>query len=285
MELTPQERAEVEVVRQKWVDIFFSSYLAPQEELEICVGWLYGKAGRKAPKVIVAQGPEDAQRIAREITGQNIQHSYSYYGNAGDCGWIAYGDYFQQKGIQEFEDFDMLMRYAKCGIWDAIQLGDYCIIVRKPMYIHVDENNSLHCATGPAIEFLDGTKLYVWHSTKVPANVIENPDSITAQDLIGETNAEVKRAMMQILGVQRFMNILDVELIDEDVDDEGKPMSLHRTKAPDPVTRQHIYFYKCVDASTDKPYILTVPPKNMRNVWDAKAWMFSMKKYNSLLEA
>ena len=98
------------------------------------------------------------------------------------------------------------MEYLKNGVFYTIFLGGAAFLCGRPEYIKRDEQNRLHCEDGPAIRWKDGYCNYFWHGVSVPEKLIERPDEITKEDLINETNAEVRRAMMEKLG-ERFYSL------------------------------------------------------------------------------
>jgi len=79
-----------------------------------------------------------------------------------------------------------------------------------------DDRQRLHCETGPAVEFRDGWKIYVWHGVRVPESIIEHPETITAQQIMSESNAEIRRAMMYMYGLDRCLVDLGAKLEQSD---------------------------------------------------------------------
>ena len=75
------------------------------------------------------------------------------------------------------------------------------LIQREQMAQRGWGSHRLHCADGPAIAWRDGYALYFWHGVRVPQDVIEQPELITAQRILGETNAEIRRVMLERMGI------------------------------------------------------------------------------------
>jgi hypothetical protein len=71
--------------------------------------------------------------------------------------------------------------------------------------LHRDEEGRLHCEDGPALGYPDKFSIWAWHGVRVPRHVIEAPDTITAQQIQAEENAEIRRVMVERMGWDRFV--------------------------------------------------------------------------------
>jgi hypothetical protein len=105
---------------------------------------------------------------------------------------------------------------------------------------------------------------------------------LTKDDILGTDNAELRRALMEILGAKRYYDIISdgkgLKLIDEDTDHQGFPMRLYETKKKDDISEKKVQFLEVVDPSTGRVYNIYPPKQNAKNVWDAKAQTFSDQK-------
>jgi hypothetical protein len=92
------------------------------------------------------------------------------------------------------------------GAWLLHWTDDTLYWVAKPT-VHVHRSNGrrrLHCATGPALES-DVESLYFWNGALVPAFVVTRPEWITIKHIESETNAEVRRVMIERYGSARYV--------------------------------------------------------------------------------
>ncbi len=206
-----------------------------------------------------------------------------------DAGWISFYDYFREIGIVEHEKFDQYEDYISSGACYSLFFDGLAIICEPPVHIKRDEQNRLHCADSPAVLWRDGYKNYFWHGVSVPGKLLETPEQITRDDFIREQNAEVRRAYMEKLESGRFFQLMDMDIIDRDKVGRGeyaKEYTLYRTKEPDPVAGEHIQFVNVICHSTEREYLLCVPP-GIDNVYSAVAWTFSKtaSDYSPLVEA
>ena len=131
---------------------------------------------------------------------------------------------------------------------------------------------------GPAVIWPDGFSMWYYHGISVPSHWVENKDSVTALEVKKESNAEKRRALRDLLGVDRYYNILGgVVELDRDTDDRGNEMVLYESKEEDSVVNRKIQYLEVICPSTMRKYVL-YPPKQSKNVWEAKGATFNGEK-------
>jgi hypothetical protein len=81
----------------------------------------------------------------------------------------------------------------------------FVIISDFPTILKVDNENRPHSSTGPFCQWRDGFSLYAWHGVRVPAWIIEQPELITIEKIEAESNAEIRRVMMDRYGFLKCM--------------------------------------------------------------------------------
>jgi len=136
----------------------------------------------------------------------------------------------------------------------------------------LDSDGRLHSQSGPAIEYLDGFKMYCWHGTTVPGWVVTQPEWINVTRIEKEANAEVRRVLVERYGEEKFINDSQAVPVQEDesgvlyrrefLDDEPLVMVRVKNSTPEP------------DGSF-KHYFLRVPPE-IETARQAVAWTFGM---------
>ena len=97
-----------------------------------------------------------------------------------------------------------------------IFLDKICLICERPSVLKTDENGRLHSESGPALTYADGFDIYSWHGTTVPQWLIDNPSSLTADRILTEPNAEVRRIMIGLFGLSNFIVASGAKKIHED---------------------------------------------------------------------
>src|SRR5262249_49394182 len=78
----------------------------------------------------------------------------------------------------------------------------------------------LHCEDAPAIQYEDGSGLYFWRGVEVPERMILYPGEMRVEEIIHERNAEVRRAMIERYGQERFILDAGAQQIDKWKDNE-----------------------------------------------------------------
>jgi hypothetical protein len=129
------------------------------------------------------------------------------YGDAGARGW--------RRRIERFTD-------AQDAGWWWPHL-DFVVISDRPQVVHREQTAAtpgrLHCATGPAVVWRDGWRLYFWHGTRVPPWVIERPSVVAIQ---AEPNVEVRRCAIEAMGWDSYVAGARLRLVDRAAD-PGNP--------------------------------------------------------------
>lgn len=84
--------------------------------------------------------------------------------------------------------------------------GYRTIAVDRPSSLLIDSRGRPHCTTGPAITYRDGDAYYMVHGLSVNKEWIEDPDSINTDTILYQRNVEVRRALIEIYGMERYVN-------------------------------------------------------------------------------
>ena len=100
---------------------------------------------------------------------------------------------------------------------------DFVIVSERPSAVHRERadpakprgwgSHRLHCEDGPAVGFQDGWGVWAWHGTRVTRQIIEQPETLTIEQISAETNAEVRRVMVERMGWERFCAVAKMKLI------------------------------------------------------------------------
>jgi hypothetical protein len=106
------------------------------------------------------------------------------------------------------------------------------VLTDRPCELHRDAQHRLHNEHGPAISYRDGWAVHAVHGVRVPAWIIEHPERITPELILKETNAEVRRVMLERYGWERFADHPDMRLVDEKPDPGNRPHTLRLYELP-----------------------------------------------------
>ena len=142
-----------------------------------------------------------------------------------------------------------------------------CFVSERPEYVHFDENQRLHCETGPAIRFSDGFEICAWHGTEFPKAWIKIKPS--ASDALYWNNTEQRRVACEIVGWDMILNQLDAVTIDKNNDPEiGELVCVNI-----PGIGEEKFLR--VHCGTGRQFALPVPPK-MKTALQANAWTWGL---------
>lgn len=151
-----------------------------------------------------------------------------------------------------------------------------CFISDRPIHINRDENGALHSENGPAVEFIDGWKTYVWHGTNVPEKWILDKNSITPEIITSHSNIEQRRAASEIIGWHNVLDLLSANLIDDN--DNPQIGSLYEVNLPDVGTEKFIKF-KCATGRTFSQPV----PFDVQTAQEAQNWIWQKTNYQPIL--
>lgn len=177
---------------------------------------------------VIAQFPEPQQaaiEMNRRVTEyfsnpdpnlSGLTISHQIFGSM-EASWLAFYDFFGNElpNMEECAKLNPHIELAKvCGWWTPLE--DACIFQHRPSEIHFDEQDRLHNETGPAIAYYDSElcNFYYVHGVRVTKKIIDR--DFTAKDIDAETNAEVRRVMIDFYGQQRYIVDSDTKAIHSD---------------------------------------------------------------------
>lgn len=171
-----------------------------------------------------------------------------------------------------------LMRAFEAGAWQVAVTEHEFIVVLIPALVKQDESSRLHCATGPALRYLN-TDFYFWHGVEVSSQMIEYPDTITRFEINREPNVEIRRALIEIYGAEHYLRESNAECIDSKTLNNRVYRLYHLTMPGD----EPIHMIKVTNATpepdgTFKDYWLRVPP-HIIDAIDAVAWTFNLANW------
>jgi len=146
------------------------------------------------------------------------------------------------------------------------------VLSERPARLLRDNLGRLHSGDGPALGYPDGYAVHAWRGMPIPADFVTQLDTLTAARIHGETNAELRRVMLEHYGYERYLRESAAVAVQRDEygvlwrvpipDDEPLCMVEVRNATPEP------------DGSR-RTYWLRVPPR-MRSAREAVAWTFGL---------
>ena len=135
---------------------------------------------------------------------------------AHDAGWLSWISFFYEAvGLECCAPARGLMALAQtCGWWAPYR--DACIIQHRHTHVYFDDLKRLHRDDGPAVLYRDGFSVFSLHGVRVPERVVLAPETITLAEISAETNAEVRRIMIERYGPGKYLQESGAKLLDMD---------------------------------------------------------------------
>ena len=227
--LTDDEIALMPKVVDKWVKIGLATGRSDRKLVEEAVNEAYKVADLPPPgKFMWFDSPfAAAAYIHKNIGGVFDNVIYGQH----DIYFLSFYDFFDQidsVDIPEIKKLHPMMTIAaNAGWWWAYD--ELTIITERPEELHRDAAGRLHAENGMAIKYFDGNGLYSWHGYTIPNEntwIITDKDRLNPDVIEKETNAELRRIMLEIYGFDRYLSERNSKVISEDVDGAGNPRRL-----------------------------------------------------------
>ena len=228
----------------RWTEIGLSTDPADRPRAERAIVEMYAAVGLLPPSKIVWCGSPLSQGITRAIildkkllsnvgkalwasvrdsVGASVRASVrasvgasvwdsvrdsvgdSVYGQH-DASWLAFYSYFNEACDLKPQTEKLRGLWALCESsgW-ALPHENICWVSERHNILERDDRGRLHCVSGPACAFPDGWGIYAVHGVRVPAWIVERKDDITPLKIDGESNAEVRRVMVELYGEDRYI--------------------------------------------------------------------------------
>ena len=108
-----------------------------------------------------------------------------------------------------------------------------------------------------------------WRGVRVSPRVAFDPESFSREQILAPRNAEVRRVLIERLGLDRLMEIVQPDVADEDTD-RGGLRRLLQVRLPS--EREPLVCLECRCPSTGRIFFLRVPP-TITSCRAAAAWV------------
>ena len=155
---------------------------------------------------------------------------------------------------------------SECG-W-IFPFDKACVVCNRPSKLCLDSQEHLHAEGSPAIQFVDGYKLYAYHGVILPKKYRKlHPHRWQAKWLLKEDNAELRRVLIQGIGYARICQELQVTKLDS-----WREYTLLRIDQFIDLDKKPIYLLKMTCHSTGHIHALRVPP-DMKLARKAIRWV------------
>ena len=187
-----------------------------------------------------------------------------------DANWLGFYDYFSRELnlLEETKKLEAIWLIAENAGW-FLPHEKICWISERTSKVLKDVEGRLHCETGMACQYPDGWGVYAWHGVRVQSWIVLEPQKITADLVMKEQNAEIRRVLMERMGLRRYLIESKAEVLDHDDHKVNwKRALLH-------VGDDVILFV--ADPSTGRNYPIQVDP-SCKTCEQADSWIYQGNK-------
>lgn len=210
----------------------------------------------------------------RGLSASVANSAISYIGKAGygnQDADLPFYDFCRGAGFK-IPDMDGFFQLANVGGW-WFPFQDFCIMVEKPSQITVNPEGLLHHELTSALAYRDNWKTFAWHGVFVPDRFLTFAKRKNVDDILMEPNVELRRMMLDMYGLDNFINDSGAQKIQEDkcgilyrqeFGDDDEPLVIVKVinSTPEPDGTYNIYF-------------LRVPPTT-QTAREGIAWTFGL---------
>lgn len=176
------------------------------------------------------------------------------------------------KAFEPYQDELRLWLNLAETVLGLICIDDVAFVCEQPQVLSIDTGGRLHNESGPAIKFADESTYYVWHGVNVESRIVEDPSSITLEEIESTTNTELRRVLIERFGQSRYLQESGAELVQED---EWGSLYRRQFQWDEPLVMVRVINSTAEPDGTFKEYFLRVPPETT-TAKEAVAWTFGL---------
>lgn len=164
-----------------------------------------------------------ARSIAKELKIEDVVKEAFYqvngiiaYGNEGAQSTSFYTAFRYLANLGE----DYGVDYSKWDHWERLSIhsgprfveSKYCVISNRPEVLTSNEESQPHNETGPFKKYRDGSAIYALNGVYIPSKYFG--DEISPQDIMKESNVEVRQELIKRYGLGKMLDMLNYIVVD-----------------------------------------------------------------------
>jgi len=224
--LTKKQESKMATYRDQAIEVGLKT-MSPDEFNEVRVHELtdlhrVSRGLEKATNFLVFDSPFAAIKQIPSLTPSN-----AIYGN-NDAYWLYTYRFFQKEcNIQGLDIINHLYDLCTEAGWMWMS-SDTTIVTKMPVDMRMirkpAENargflDVLHCYTGLALEYADGTGVYAINGVRIPAqykHLMEAlPKEVPASEVLVISNTEIRSELLKKIGIERAFDSLQKKSLDK----------------------------------------------------------------------
>lgn len=202
-ELNEEQLKLLEQYGKEWEAVTLSTNRCDPKKTQKIIAEIYQLCGfEPAKNFTICPSPKAANSLINSLLGEtDIHFNSTTLRGSLDSYWIAFYLFFEEvMNVQYSEIHHKKLQLVKqlaqeCFLWWAYDT--HVIVSEKPTEIHIDENFRPHSRSRPALAFEDGYQIFAINGIHVKEHIVMTPDKITISEIENESNAEIKRIMIE----------------------------------------------------------------------------------------
>ncbi|MBU2670872.1 hypothetical protein KOI35_45960 [Actinoplanes bogorensis] len=150
--------------------------------------------------------------------------------------------------------------------------SQFAILTERPTSLSRDNVGRLHRGDGPAMAYPDGYALWAWRGMPIPTALAAELPTLTADRITAETNAELRRVMLEHFGYDRYLRGAGARALHQD-----ETGTLWHLPLPgdEPLVMVEVVNATPEPDGTSRIYWLRVPPTTT-TAREGVAWTFNL---------
>lgn len=228
--------------RDEWINLFFDNVRnkrgIDKPAFEEGIKWLYNDLLKKpTPKIIYCDGwlsclltiailknknlikkswvsVEDSVGASVKDSVKASVNEYSSYIDLSNYGWASFYDFFEKINLLDNFNFKQYKKLIRSNVFNAYEYENYVFAIQPPVYIETNLAGRLHSTTQAAVQFRDGSEYYFINGRSIPAWIVNDKSSITKEQFMKETDADIKGAIYESIGQQGMLDLLGAKVVD-----------------------------------------------------------------------
>ncbi len=248
------------------------------------VGWaqIWTAASAGSWRLVVDRVVEPLRRhLIGELPREAADTLFDAVYGTHEAPWLATFAATAELGVGSHPGVAPLCRVTReVGWWWPYER--VAVLSERPAELHRDNIGRLHRGDGPALAYADGYGLHAWHGMPIPDSVVDVLPHLTAERITAETNAELRRVMLEHFGYERYAREFGAKK--QHQDDTGVLWRVAMDRDEDLVMVEVVNSTAEPDG-TFRVYWLRVPPW-VRTARQGVAWTFDLDEgaYRPLVE-
>lgn len=276
IEITPEEIAEQEQHRDRWIQHALCTDPADRAKAERAMTVIYEKLNKlEKPTFEWYDSPVQISKRIFELNndgdekgdkGSNLDYAYRpYMLGQHEANWLAYYTYARHIGVDFGKEKDIIIdawvELAQSTGWIYAFVG-ICFMCERPLEFHLHPvTHVLHRDGGPAVSYRDGTKIHYSNNVVVPEWLAcKAPDDIDASKITTLSNVEVRAQFIRKVGMARICTALKSETLDEKGDYKLLRLHVKITNGPGNEAEEDQIYLQMTNPSTGQIHAEAVPP-------------------------